>query len=374
MKKIVSAIVIIAVLLAMGALVAKRKGQAKEVKAYGSRPVPVHAAPVKQQPLKSTHSYLGILEARQTARVSSRISAKVDKVLFDEGAQVDAGEPLIELDDQDIQADIKGIEAQIMATRTTIQSLKTNKAFWVAEDKRDRKLAQEEVISKVEAETTNNRMTEAVAKLQAAQGSLETLQQNRNSLSTKLMYSKLRSPFAGQVTTRHVDPGDLATPGKTLMVVEERNDLKIGFDTPQEDMHFLKVGLPVQAEIAGKKLNLTISHIYPSFDRSRMVRVEVKTPTDPNFKIGSFVPLTVIWQEHPDALTIPQESLIQNGAGDWVVFVVVDGKLKQQPVKKVMESANRVEITGLKLNDKVVVSTFLGWANLASDLKVEVIK
>ncbi len=374
MKKIVSAIIIIALLLGMGALVAKRKGQAKKVKAYGSRPVPVHVAAVNQQTLKITHSYLGVLEARQTARISSRISAKVDKVLFYEGARVEAGELLIELDDQDIRADIKGIEAQIMATQANIQSLKTNKAFWVAENKRDQKLAREGVISKVEAETTNNRMTEAVAKLQAAQGSLKTLEQNRDSLKTKLMYSNLQSPFAGQVTVRNVDPGDLATPGKDLMVVEERDGLKIGFDTPQEDMHFLKVGLPVQAEIAGQKLNLTITHIYPSFDRSRMVRVEVKTPANPDFKIGSFVPLTVIWQEHPDALTIPQESLIRNGSGDWVVFVVVDGNLQQRPVKKVMASANRVEITGLNLNDKVVTSTFLGWANLASDLKVEVIK
>ncbi len=269
MKKIVSAIVIIALILAMGALVAKRKGQAKKVEAYGKRPVPVHVAEVKRQTLKSTHSYLGILEARQTARISSRISAKVDRVLFAEGARVKAGELLIELDDQVIQADIKGIEAQIMASRATIKSLESNKAFWVAEDKRDRKLAEEEVISKVEAETTSNQMIEAAARLQSAQASLKTLQRNRDSLSTKLIYSKLRSPFAGQVASRYVDPGDLATPGKNLMVVEEQGDLKIGFGTPQEDMHFLKVGLPVQAEIAGQKLNLTISHIYPSFDRSR---------------------------------------------------------------------------------------------------------
>ena len=374
MKKIFSAILIIALLLAMGALVVKRKGQAKKVKAYGSRPVAVHVAPVIRQSLASSHSYLGILEARQTARISSRISARVETVLHYEGAIIKEGELLIQLDDQDIQADIKGVKAQIKAVRATIRSLKTNKDFWLAEDRRDSKLAKEEVISAVEAETTHNRMTEAIAKLQTAQGSLETLRQNRDSLTAKLMYNKLESPFAGQITTRNVDPGDLATPGKTLMVVEERAGLKIGFDTPQEDMHFLKVGLPVQAEIAGKELALTITHIYPNFDRDRMVRVEVKTPARPDFKIGSFVPLTVIWKEHPEALTIPRESLIQNDNGDWVVFVVVDGRLEQRPVEKVMESAGRVEISGLQLDEKVVTSTFLGWVTLASGLKVEVME
>lgn len=359
-KRALKTILVLVVLLAMVALVAKRKMQAKAAQPYGVRPVSVHVAPVTQQPLESAHSYLGVLEAWQTAKISSRLSAKVNAVPRDEGDSVKTGELLLQLDDSDIQAEIKAVDS-------TIQSLQTNKKFWVGEAQRDSQLAKEGVISAVEAKTTQNRMAEAVAKLEA-------LQRNRDSLLSKLVYTKLVSPFDGQISTRDVDPGDLAAPGLLLMVVEDRSALKIGFDAPQEDMQFLKEGLPVRAKVGGKMLDLTVTHIYPNLDRGRMVRVEVTTPADPDFQIGSFVPLSVVWKRHDQAITVPIESMMQRAADDWVVFVVVEGTLQLRPVQKIMESSGRVEVSGVQPEENVVTSTFLGWANLSAGLKVEVSK
>lgn len=360
MKKVLRIVIVLVVLLAMFALVTKRKKAAKSAKPYGVRPVVVHVAPVTQQPLESAHSYLGVVEAWQTARISSRISARIDAVPRDEGDSVKAGELLLHLDDSDIQAQIKAAES-------AIQGLETNRDFWVAEDRRDSKLAAEGVISKVEADTTHNRRAEAVSKL-------ETAQRNLDSLRNQLLYTQLTSPFDGLITTRDVDPGDLTAPGKPLMVVEDHSALKIAFDAPQEDMEFLKTGLPVRAELGGKTVNLEITHMYPSLDRSRMVRIEIKAAGDAGFRIGSFVPLNVVWQRHENAVTVPRESLMQRGADDWVVFTVKDGKLKLNPVQKVMESDGRVEVEGLQPGEQVVTSTFLGWANLSEGLKVEVVK
>ena len=63
MKKALRIIVLLVVVLALAALVAKRKKEAKAAKPYGVRPVPVHVAPVMQQPMESAHSYLGVVEA-----------------------------------------------------------------------------------------------------------------------------------------------------------------------------------------------------------------------------------------------------------------------------------------------------------------------
>lgn len=360
MKKVIRIILIFVVLLAMFALVAKRRKAAKAAKPYGMRPVTVHVAEVTQQPIESAHSYLGVVEACQVARISSRISAKVDGVLRDEGDSVKAGELLLQLDDSDIQAQIKAAES-------TIKGLITNKKFWVGEYRRDSKLAKEGVISSVEAETTHNRMADAISKLKAAQ-------RNLDSLRAKLVYTRLTSPFDGLVTTRDVDPGDLAAPGRILMVVEDHSALKIAFDAPQEDIQFLKTGLPVRIEAGGKTLDLVITHMYPSLNHARMVRVEVRASDDTGFRIGSFIPLKVIWLRHENAITVPSESLMQRGPGDWLVFTVTDGTLALRPVKKIMASEGRVEVTGIQPGEQVVTSTFLGWANLSDGLKVEVIK
>lgn len=360
MKKEVRILIFLVIVLALAALVARRKQQAKAAKPYGMRPVSVHVSPVTQQPMERAYSYLGVVEARQAARVSSRISATVKVVPRDEGDFVEVGELLLQLDDSDIQAQIKAAES-------TIQALETNRDFWVSEDRRDSKLAADGVISKVEADTTHNRRAEAVSKL-------ETAQRNLDSLRNQLRYTRLTSPFAGLITSRDVDPGDLAAPGRALMVVEEHAALKIAFDAPQEDMEFLKTGLPVRVEPGGKPVELEITHMYPSLDRGRMVRVEVQAASESGFQIGAFVPLKVIVQRHENAVTVPRESLMQRGTGEWAVFTVVDGVLKLNPVQKSMESDGRVEIEGLQPGADVVTSTFLGWANLAEGLKVEVVQ
>jgi len=374
MKNILRAAIVLVVVLVMVAAVAKRKAALKKVPPYGVRPVAVHVAPVVQEPLESTHSYLGVVEPWQVARISSRLSARVDAVSRREGDSVKAGDLLLQLDDKDVQAQIKVVDAQIAALESTFQSLETNKKFWEEEDQRDSKLAEEGVISSVAAATTHNRMAEAVSKYLSAQGNLETFRSNRVSLMTKLAYTQLTSPFDGQVTIRTVDPGDLAAPGQSLMVVEDRSALKITFDAPQEDMEFLKEGLPVRAEVAGEPMDWEITRIYPSLDRMRMVRVEVKARSVPELQSGSFLPLDVVVQKHENAITIPRESLMQRASNDWMVFTVADKKLHLRSVKKVMESGGRVEVLGLEPGEQVVTSTFLGWANLAEGLKVEVVK
>ena len=360
MKKIIRIVIILLVVLAMVALVAKRKAALKKVKPYGMRPVAVHVSPVLEETLEKSHGYLGVVEPWQVARISSRISARVEQVLHYEGDAVKKGELLLELDSGDVLAQLKAMES-------TIQSLETNKQFWVQEDQRDSKLAKEGVISPVEAETTHNRLSEAVAKLEA-------LRSTRTSLETKLSYTQLKSPFDGQVTIRDVDPGDLAAPGQPLMVVEDRSALKISFDAPQEDMAFLKMGQPLRATVQGKPVEWAITRIYPSLNQARMVRVEAKVPPQPALQSGAFISLRVVADRHENAITIPRESLMQKGSNDWIVFVVADGKLHLKSVQKMAESGGRVAVQGLEAGEQVITSTFLGWANLSDGLKVEVVK
>lgn len=360
MKKAVRIVIVLLVVLAMVMAVKRRRAAMGQTKPYGVRPVAVHVAPVVEETLERSHSYLGVVEPWQVAKVSSRISARVEQVLHWEGDRVEKGELLVTLDDSDIRAEIQALES-------TIQSLETNKQFWVAEDRRDSKLAKEGVITPVEAETTHNRMAEAVARLDSARN-------NRKTLMNKLSYTQLKSPFDGQVTIRDVDPGDLAAPGRSLMVVEDRSAFKISFDAPQEDIGFLKTGMGIRATVQGKPLDWKITRIYPSLNSARMVRVEARISPQSALHSGSFVSLELVSDRMENAVTVPRESLMQKGFDDWSVFTVADGKLHLKPVRKLMESGGRVAVQGLEAGEQVITSTFLGWANLSDGLKVEVMK
>jgi RND family efflux transporter MFP subunit len=205
-KYIVKRVVALAVVVAaMGLLVARRGAQVRQAAPYVPRPVVVDVARATRQPLEATQSYLGIVEAAERATLASRISSRIVAVARDEGDWVKEGELLLQLDDGDLRA-------QILAAEASIQSLATNQSYWMDMERRDNQLAEEGVVTSVEAETTRNRRAEAEARLVAAE-------RQRDVLQTQLAYVQLASPFDGQISRRAVDPGDLAMPGMALMTV-----------------------------------------------------------------------------------------------------------------------------------------------------------
>jgi RND family efflux transporter MFP subunit len=374
MKKVIRIVVIIIVILLMAGLVIKRKKQAKMAKPYGVHPIPVHVASVESESLEKTHDYLGVVEANRQAMISSRISARVNDVPLTEGDIAKKGELLLQLDDQDLTAEYGALDARIRGLESTIKSLEANLEYWTKENDRNIKLADKGVIPRAEADQTGNQFANASAKLQTARDSLKTLHQNQKTIKAKTAYTKILSPFDGLITARNVDPGDLAGPGKTLMVLEDRSVYKLVFDAPQEDAAQLSIGLPIRASINNQETELKITHIYPSFNRSRMIRVEAEILPQESIRIGTFIPLSVIFIHHKNATTIPRESLMQTPSGKAAVFVVDNGILKATEVDVVMMSNNKVEVKGLQPGQTVVTSTFLGWTSLASGLKVEVAK
>ena len=373
-KKAVTIIIITLVLLVLVLLIARRKAQLRKAPAYGERAVPVRVAEVEQGPFSVEHDYLAVVEAWKKASISSRIAARVLAVPLDEGDTVQSSELLIQLDQQDLWEESKAVQSQIEAAQSTITSLETNLDFWSKENERDSGLARQGALDQATADATKNRLAGARAKLDAARDNAKSLNHRLKIIEAKLTYTCLTSPFDGLITSRDVDPGDLATPGKLLMVVEDHSRLKLAFDAPQEDFDFLKEGLPVHTRVSGKEFSLRITHIYPSFDRTRMVRVEAAVSPDSGFRIGAFVPLSVVAVYHENAVTVPGESLLENSDGAVAVFVVKEGKLEVRPVKKIMESGGKAEVEGVNPGEQVVTSTFLGWATLASGLKVEVIR
>ena len=358
----------------MLALVVKRKVQQKKIKPYGENPVPVHVAEAVKKQVERTHDYLAEVEAWQNAKISSRISARVLKLYHIEGDFVKKGEILIQLDDKDIKEEIKSVEKNISGIKVTIDGLKTNFQYWVKENKRYKNLVSSGAISQASADDIYNKSVTAYSLYNAKKDELDALNHKLQGLMSKLSYTKLVSPYDGLVTQKNVYPGDLASPGEVLMIVQEQSKLKLVFDIPQEDLHFIKLGLPVYVRNCDCKFELKITHIYPSFDKSKMVRVEVAIPPTNNFRIGEFVPVSVVLVRHENVVAVPSESLVETPEGKTAVFVVKNGKLEIRTVKKIIESNGYAEVNGVKAGEKIVTSTFLGWATLSSGLRVEEIK
>ena len=316
---------------------------------YGQKLTPVHVVSAKTGTLSVTRTYLAVCEPVRRASISSRITAVINDIACDEGTPVEAGQVLVHLDDREVREDIAAVAADIARSKADlsgyealVESLKQSVAYWQREADRDKTLAEKGDIPGSQAEGTaekaneyRGRLLAAEQKSRALQHRIDALERRKKQIEVRLSYCTIRSPYDGLVTRRLVDPGDLASPGKTLLVVEDRSALKLAFDVPQKDLDAVHEGLDLQFTVAGQQRLAVLSHLYPSLSADRTVRAEcvLEGKKANGLACGSYVPVSVIVRQLKDVVLVPASSLIEYPKGQLHVFVVRNGKLEHPAVR-----------------------------------------
>ena len=384
----VTIIVILMVVVAVLAVI-RRKRELAKAKAVGSRPVPVTVATVKTGEFVTSKRYVGIMEPVTTANISSRITSEIVKVFHREGEQVKKGDPLIKLDDRNLEqaiivakAKIENVKTQLAANNVSIMSLKNSVAYWKKQMTRDEKLRQQDIIPQKQLETSQEKLNEvtgqynvAIQKQKTLNAVLAASEGDLTLAETNLSYANIQAPFDCVICDVPVYPGDLASPGSRLMVVENQRLLKIVIKIPQVDMRFVKIGDKIDVVSRTKKIIVPITKIYPSVGANKMVRIEARIPekSSRDFVSGQYVLAYLDSKVLRNTLIVPSKAinLDNNQLTESNVFVVVNGALVKVPVKVIADNAVSAAVSGdIKQGDKVVISAFLGWAKLSDKLKV----
>lgn len=393
-KKVIRIVIVLAVvglIVAGGFLLVWHKKQAlAAAPKYGMQPVLVRVATARQGNLQQARDYLAVVDPIRVADVSARLTTTVEKVLHNENEAVKAGDVLVIFDGQQIEDSIAAAKAQVeqaqadlASNQATVESLAKTSAYWQREQQRDKGLADKGAIPGAQAEGTAEKANEAQGKLDAArqksaaiERQIEALKRKQAELETTLGYCTIRSPFDGLVSQRMVDPGDMATPGKSLMTIEDRSKLKLYFDVPQQDLPQVREGLPVSFTLAGQERTAVLSLMFPSLSAARMLRAEVYLdgPEAEGLSSGAYVRLRVVVGSSKDVTLIPSSSVVESPDRKAYVFIVNDEHLHARPVKVLGADGDDVAVEGVRKGDQVVLSTFLGWAQLSAGLKVEAMK
>jgi RND family efflux transporter MFP subunit len=233
-------------------------------------------------------SYVASVVSEREADVATRISGTVRAVHVELGRTVRAGEPLVTLDDRDIAA-------RVRAARAALDLAETHHG-------RIERLAADGVASRQELD----RSTSA---LEAARSALAEAEAQES-------YAVVRAPFAGLVTSRNVDPGDLANPGAPLVTIVDPSAIKIVADLPANQAGTLAIGDPVTVEIAGAERPVTarIVRVVPAFGGgSRTFRVEAHPDEAvPGVYPGAYARVRLP-RDAGAARWIPEDALVERG-------------------------------------------------------------
>ena len=353
---------------------------------------PVETYQVIQTELRQTVVASGRVASPQRVSVSAEINGRVKSIPVMEGQVVRRGQPLILLDDNteraslaEAQAAVALAEAKIRQQRevglpTAHENLRQAQAD-VEQTRqeliRTRKLYEQNYISRSELDIAQRNLSVADSKLDSAKlqveanqakgsttlQSLMELDQSQAALrlaQVKLEQTKILATANGTLISRSVEPGDIATLGKELMVLAVKGDTLIEVQVDEKNLAKVTLGqiaLCSADAYQQQRFNAEVVYINPSLDATRgAIAVKLKVSEPPTYlRQDMTVSVDIETSKKSNALVIPGGALHDRGSDAPWVLVVRDKHAARQDVTLGLLGDENIEIlTGLKEGEHVI--------------------
>jgi multidrug resistance efflux pump len=230
-KKISITLLILALLLGAGLLVARQKKRIAAEKPAHVMPVVVSVQALQTSRVTLTQPLLAEVQAVNEANIASRLTGYITELRPQEGTQVKKGELLLRLDSTEAKAQLMRADAELARTQLQQATLGADlaaarAATQAARDRtaRTQKLHDIQGVSLEQLQIEQSNLSASEARLagtqaagEAYQSSLAAAKAAQRAAQDNLAYADIRAPFDATVAARPVQMGDLATPGKLLL-------------------------------------------------------------------------------------------------------------------------------------------------------------
>ncbi len=342
-------------------------------RAAAAEPREVAVAPAQVQSLKTHYVATATVRGRNTAVLTSKAMGYVRALRAGNGDHVEAGQVLVELDERDARAGLQGARAGVSGADAAVvqaeRDLEAARAdLHLAERtlERMRRLAGERAVTPHELDeaeaghaSAQARARMAEAGLRAARARLGQARAGVEMASSLLGHRQVVAPFAGRVVARHVDVGDMASPGAPLLTLEEDGALRAEAVVDESQAGRIAIGdaARVEVEAAGARIEGTVGEIVPAIDvASRAFVVKVDLTGDPAaLRPGMFARVRFATGT-ADRLVVPAAAVSVRGQLERV-FVAEGDRARMRFVTLGADHDGRVEVrSGLEAGETVVLA------------------
>lgn len=181
--------------------------------------LPVIEVVVKDTTLNS--EYVSDIQALKNVEIRARVGGFLEKIFVDEGNEVKKGQPLFQLNDQELKTEVARAKANVSSAMADAKAAEL-------EVDRTRILVEKNIISKTEYEL-------ASAKLKAAKAKIEEALTTQKSAETKLSYTYISAPFDGIIDRIPLKIGSLIDPGALLTTISDINQIYAYFHISENE-------------------------------------------------------------------------------------------------------------------------------------------
>lgn len=294
----------------------------------------------------------GELRAEREATVRAEVGGSVLRVIPEEGQAVRAGALLARIEGRTLQD-------ALASAQSALRSAEQGAAWARKEEERIASLVKGGALAERDAELAHNAAVQAQAAADDARARVASARKALDDLT-------VRSPMSGIVSRRHVNAGDVVSPGGELYTIIDPSSMRLDASVPSEQIGAVAIGAPVAFEVRGypgQSFEGRIERISPAADPvTRQVPIFVSIPNRQGRLVAGLFAQGRVTRESRTGLVVPASAVNEGGGTPWVL-AVRDGKAQRVEVTLGLrdEQTERVEIAkGVGEGDLLLVGAAQG--------------
>jgi len=340
----------------------------------------------------------GTLMSPEQAKISSEVAGIVREVRMQLGTEVKAGDVLVRLEPSELQfaldraeSALRQVEAQLGIDRAqdkqpppdeqiaSVRQAVANRDDARSAYERAQQLNGRGLLTRADRDTAETRLKVSEANYQAALDTVHSLKaslQDRRAsyelAQKKLADAVIKAPVAGSISERLVQPGEFIRENTPVATIVQMSPLKLKTAIQEKNASLIKPGQAVEFDVeafVNRKFKGTIAYVSPAVDQAtRTFAVEALVDnSDRQLKPGFFAKGVALTRVDASVIAVPEDA-ISTLAGVSTVYVIENGKARQQQISLGARQNKLVEVTtGLK-GDETLATTNL--SQLATGVSV----
>lgn len=345
---LLAGLLLLGVLYALWASRASDSQSADSKPSRAERPANVKTVLTQRQNFSVTRDIPATIAPLQQVVVRPQISGQIERLYFEEGQMLNAGQLMATLDSRSLRADLASAEAELAKVHSQLEVAQQ-------EQQRYQSLLSTQAVSQQEVAQLAGQTKQLQAQLRAAQASVQAQQ-------VRLSLTRIIAPIDGRVGLRQVSVGAQigSNDSNGIATLTQTQPISVQFGLPEQLLgQQTLLGLPVEVRSMGTDQVLaqtTISRQDSQIDRSTgslSVRAILPNPAE-QLRSGQSVRVRIAEQSLPQVVTLPTRA-IQQGLNQSFVYVVQDGIAHMTPIIRLAQQGEVSAIDGVEANVAVVI-------------------
>jgi len=298
----------------------------------------------------------GYVYSRHKATVAPKTTGRLSRLLVDEGDDVKENQLIAELETADAQAQLGQVRADIAAARAKVERARADVEDAQQKLDREKALVERGAGTQMAFDDAKARLTTNKAQLAAADADRMAIEARHQAASVSLENTKVKAPFAGTVTRKLAEIGEVLGPTSAgIVTIADLHDLEVQADVSESQYAKVRVGTPSEILLDAfpdKRFRGEVWDIRRTVDRAKAaVTVKVKFTDDARGVLPDMAAKVSFLSKKLDdealkaapKLVAPADAIVTRGAQK-LLYTVEDDRVKSVPVVLGVPAGNLVEL------------------------------